>query len=284
MKSLLKKIIFQVCGPIKYEKVIGLKNLGYIPSLKKPKKFNEKISRRKFQSDRKRIATLSNKILVRSYVADKIGESHLTILHGVFSSEITPEAYKDLPEKFVLKSARGSGANKFFDKKIDSINVFNKFVKYNLNKEYLSTNNEVHYNDTRDYIFAESLLEDKKYGVPYDYKFFVFDGKVKYIQVDMDRFKNHTRTFYDENWNKQPFSLKFPIGKAISRPALLTEMIAKAELLADGFDFVRVDLYNVNDKIIVFGELTFMPGSGREKFTPAVWDKHLGDLWPETTL
>jgi len=281
MKKSLKKTVYNILGPINYERLIGLKNLGYIPNINNPKKFNEKISRRKFQNNRDVIAQLSNKIQVRKYVAEKIGNESLTPLHGVYSSKISQNEYLALPDKFVLKSARGSGANKFFDKSAHTIHDFNKFVSDNLNKEYLSTNNELHYNETTDYIFAESLLKDDEHGIPYDFKFFVFHGKVKYIQVDMNRFDNHTRTFYDSKWNKQPFGLKFPAGKSIKKPCLLDEMILKAELLSEGFDFVRVDLYNINDEEIIFGELTFMPGSGREKFYPSRWDLELGNLWLE---
>ena len=52
-------------------------------------------------------------------------------------------------------------------------------------------------------------------------------------------------------------------------------MIRVAEKLASDFNFVRVDLYNVNGKI-VFGELTFYPGSGYGKFTPDSYDFEFG--------
>ena len=39
-----------------------------------------------------------------------------------------------------------------------------------------------------------------------DYKLFVFEGKVKCIQVDYDRFANHRRNFYDPKWNYMPFT------------------------------------------------------------------------------
>ena len=55
-------------------------------------------------------------------------------------------------------------------------------------------------------------------------------------------------------------------------------MIDVAEILAQGFDFVRVDLYQVNEQV-KFGEMTFSPGAGLEVFTPQVYDRILGDLW-----
>lgn len=49
------------------------------------------------------------------------------------------------------------------------------------------------------------------------------------------------------------------------------EMINLVKILAKPFQFVRVDLYKVNDRIL-FGELTFTDGAGAEPFTPLSFD------------
>ena len=51
----------------------------------------------------------------------------------------------------------------------------------------------------------------------------------------------------------------------ISRPKKYLELISISEKIAEytGFDFIRVDLYYVNEKIYL-GEITFVP-SGRGK-------------------
>ena len=41
--------------------------------------------------------------------------------------------------------------------------------------------------------------------------------------------------------------------------------------------FIRVDFYEINGKIY-FGELTFFPAAGFEKFEPEEWDKKLGNM------
>jgi hypothetical protein len=48
--------------------------------------------------------------------------------------------------------------------------------------------------------------------------------------------------------------------------------------LSQGFDFVRVDLYNVNGRVYV-SELTFTPGGGRFHFEPIEWDLKVGQMW-----
>jgi hypothetical protein len=55
-------------------------------------------------------------------------------------------------------------------------------------------------------------------------------------------------------------------------------MIEIAAALSAGFDFVRVDLFHTNERII-FGELTFTPLAGLLKFMPASWDGILGEKW-----
>lgn len=55
-------------------------------------------------------------------------------------------------------------------------------------------------------------------------------------------------------------------------------MIAGAEKLGDGFEFVRVDFYEVDGQAL-FGEMTFYPGSGNDVFSDKSVDLRLGDLW-----
>lgn len=61
------------------------------------------------------------------------------------------------------------------------------------------------------------------------------------------------------------------------KPEKLDEMVRLAEVLTNGIPFVRVDFYYVEGKIY-FGELTFYPGAGFEKFDPEEWDYKLGEL------
>ena len=62
---------------------------------------------------------------------------------------------------------------------------------------------------------------------------------------------------------------------------ILAELLDLVLKLAEGIDFVRVDLYNVKGKIY-FGEMTFTPGAGRFQFSPEVWDQRLGEWWRDS--
>lgn len=62
-----------------------------------------------------------------------------------------------------------------------------------------------------------------------------------------------------------------------SKPENGDELITVAEKLAAPFELVRVDLYNVDGKI-VFSELTFHSGGGLIPFEPKEYDRMFGKL------
>jgi hypothetical protein len=55
-------------------------------------------------------------------------------------------------------------------------------------------------------------------------------------------------------------------------------MFSLAERLGSGLDFVRVDMYNVDGRI-VFGEFTNYPDAGLGRFDPPEFDEVLGRKW-----
>src|SRR5690606_17188412 len=40
---------------------------------------------------------------------------------------------------------------------------------------------------------VEDSIADEDGNVPLDYKFFCFDGKIEFVQIDLDRFSGHRR-------------------------------------------------------------------------------------------
>jgi hypothetical protein len=57
-------------------------------------------------------------------------------------------------------------------------------------------------------------------------------------------------------------------------------MIEIAEKLGSSFDFLRIDLYSI-ERRVVFGEVTLVPGAGWIPFKPHAYDAILGHLWSE---
>ena len=111
-----------------------------------------------------------------------------------------------------------------------------------------------------------------------DYKFFCFNGKVKFFKVDFGRFVEHHTNYYSPEGELLEFGeqgLEPDPNYPIELPANLREMISLAEKLSENEPFLRVDFYNVKGKIY-FGELTFYPASGMGKWTSEEADVTIG--------
>ena len=116
------------------------------------------------------------------------------------------------------------------------------------------------------------------FKVPDDYKFHCF-GEEVFVQVDTDRFTNHTRTIFDAKWQKMPFEILYKNPSYTpKKPKNFEIMPNVARALGSAFGGVRVDLYNI-DGATKAGEITFTHGGGTERFSPKEWDRKLGDLW-----
>lgn len=114
---------------------------------------------------------------------------------------------------------------------------------------------------------------------PPDYKFFVFNGTVKMIQVDTDRFQKHKVAIFSPEWNRLEVSKSIHAKSSrVTRPPNLDRMIEVAEKIAAEFDFMRVDLFDTPYGVY-FGEVTPYPGSGISPFSPPEYDYILGSYW-----
>ncbi|WP_071460919.1 ATP-grasp fold amidoligase family protein [Bacillus massilinigeriensis] len=244
-----------------------------------PKKYTEIMQWKKLYSQDYRRTEYSDKILVRNYVKNVIGQEYLIPLIGKWAA-FDDIDFDMLPNSFVLKTNHGSGTNIIvkdknrFDKKTAKILV-NGWMKTDFG---YSHGFELHYSDITRMIFVEQYIETKGNDLQ-DYKFLCFDGKAHFCWVDVDRNGDHRRNVYDLNWDLQPWGqVKKNTDNVIPKPENFELMITLAEKLATGFSHVRVDLYNVDGKIY-FGEMTFTNGSGYDLIYPRKYDLKLGELW-----
>jgi hypothetical protein len=246
----------------------------YILNNRNPETFNEKIIwyKRNFHSELGYCVT--NKFLVREYVLRTIGEKYLIFLFDYVRNPIDlKESYGIEP--FILKYTLGSGNNIIINNsaKYDrnfACKYFNKAFNSNLfllSREWQTKSNEKG-------ILVEKLLGDNIL----DYKIFCFHGEPKLIQVDIDRFKKHSRCFFDLNWILQDIEFVYPKSKDLIRaPKSLDEMIRIAKQLSAPFPFCRIDLYD-KDGEIYFGEITLHPEGGVGPFKSKSMDFKLGKL------
>lgn len=214
--------------------------------------------------DLKQYADLTDKIKVREFVAERIGEKYLTKLYGNWKD---PEDidFKSLPNKFVLKTNNGCGTNIIVKDRQRDLNEsdFRSKLKKWLNFPYGDLTGQPHYSLIDPQILAEEYLVQNKYQeiLPYDYKIFCFNGEPKFILYYEDRKVNGhlaKNMVYDVNWNPMNEFVKTPTNHIVEKPSALEEMLDIARKLSKGFEIVRVDLYEIDGKPI-FGEMTFTP-------------------------
>ena len=248
-------------------------------NLDHPKDFNEKIQWIKLFYRPDILTKLVDKLEVRNYVKEKIGEKYLNTIIKVYNHHNEIDL-TELPKQFVLKATHGSNYNLIVKNK-DHIppRKIKKLAKKWLRRNYYYKSGlEWAYKNVPPRIIAETYIQEKNKQVLNDYKFYCFNGIPKFIQIDIDRNINNYRCFYDTSWKKLPFTKgKNPIyNQEIKKPKNLTEMKQLAQKLAGTFPFVRIDFFSVNEKTI-FGEMTFYPGDGRTTFYPEKYNRIIGN-------
>lgn len=254
-----------------------------------PQTFSEKIQWLKVYNRHPKYTTIVDKYAVKQYVARIIGEEYLIPTLGLWD---TPEdiEWDTLPNQFVLKTTHGGGGGGVIicnDKNTFDINRAIDKLSDSLNQDIYSSLREWPYKDVPRRIIAEPFIAPLKavnqYGVKeyeelLDYKFFCFNGKVKFFKVDFGRFIEHHANYYDINGKLLEFGeaeVTPDPNRKISLPQNINDMIYLAEKLSAGEPFLRVDFYNVGG-IIYFGELTLYPASGLGKWTIPNADKMIG--------
>lgn len=247
-----------------------------LPNVISPKSLTDKIlfiklnQKSKISSLRKLAA---DRIAVRDYVESK--SKSCDLIKMLWSgSELHTSDWDSLPDRFVIKANHGSKMVKIVDKSQDSYASIYDLTQEWLNRDYYKKGREWVYKDTPRTLLVEELLQfsDK---VPPDFKFFCLNGKVSFVQVDLDRFNGHCRNIYSNKFDLLDVEYHFPRGYPIEKPSNFDEAIRIAEELSNDFDFVRVDLYLL-DSGIFFGELTNFPGNCLESFDNYSFDLEAG--------
>ena len=161
------------------------------------------------------------------------------------------------------------------DKEKLNIKKTNKKLNKWLKNDYSKIKKEYQYKYVNRKIICEEYISDKNDEL-IDYKFFCFDGEPLFCKADIDRFTEHKVNFYDMEWNRINMrEAKFKnYDGSMEKPKNFEMLKEIAKKLSSDFQFVRVDLYDVDGNIF-FGELTFTPASGKNPFYPLEKDKEI---------
>ncbi len=253
------------------------REVGRLPNLISPKRFTEKLQWLKLYGQGERYTAWTDKYEVRNYVRDRLGEGALTKLIAVYD-KVEDIDFHALPRSFVLKCTHGSGQNIICkDKSKLDVPDSVRLLKYYMDNNLYWYGRERCYKNIVPRIVSEEYLEEDG-GAPLDYKFFCFNGDPKVILACKDRFKGLKLKYFDLNWKPLEATIKGHADNSdIAKPQCLSRMIDHARKLSEGIPFVRVDFYNIADKVY-FGEMTFYPSSGYAIYEPDDFDFYLGEF------
>ena len=255
--------------------------LEYRPNLVEPRSLNELIlaSKRQFRGEMNLARRVTDKVEFKEWLRETTAWEDLVIpTVGVYGSvdEVRGLVFA---RDTILKPTHLSGRAILFeeDRALDAGELAT--VGRWLRRDYYRRSREPNYKGVRKRLICESLLRDEAGNVPMDFKFFMIEGRPLVVQVDLDRFRNHTRQFYSLDWRLLDFTLKYPRNPVpLDRPAQLSAALDTASALAQGFPLCRVDLYLLPEGTIKAGEITFFPGGGTELSSPASADFELGRM------
>src|SRR5690606_27333282 len=136
----------------------------------------------------------------------------------------------------VIKCTHGSSTNIVCrDKSKLSINETKKRLREWLNKNWYSFGREWPYKNIKPRIICEKYMVDESGIELKDYKFFCFNGKVKFFKVDFNRFSDHRANYYDLNKKLLYFGeVKCPpdYQRKLELPSNIYDMVILAEQLS----------------------------------------------------
>lgn len=287
-RSILRRVVREMAArgainELLAAKLLHLAVLGRWPNFENPSDFNEKITWLQFYSDTSMWPELSDKIAVKEYLTQKgFGDYVIPLIKTYDKADDI--CLDELPEQFVLKLNCGSACNLVVkDKRVLRETHVQKMASRWLKKDYGKAGIEPHYLKIKPRIFAEELLPLEGQELPTDYKFHCFNGKPLYCLVCNDRNPSNFKALFSlfslpdwENITKAVNDDYQYFGK-VKKPHNLKGMMDIAAKLSHGFPFVRIDLYEIGERIF-FGEFTFTPAAGRIEYITREYLYKLGNL------
>jgi hypothetical protein len=243
-----------------------------------PKTFSEKLFCRMILLNQKpnpHLTRVSDKFAARAYVGRQVGEQHLVKLFW-YGEDPRAIPFDGLPNEYVIKTNHGSAQVIVVKGQADREAIEKKLAAW-LKMNYYWATREGQYYNIKPLVMIEEYLKARDGSGPLDYRFWCFGGVPEVVQVD-----NHAHDinpFFDTQWN--PLDLYYrdqATRPLVEKPKNFERMLDLASRLSAGFNFIRIDLYNI-DGNIYFGEFTLTPTGGQLKLRPDRWDIKLGEKW-----
>ncbi|UZO80238.1 glycosyl transferase [Aquimarina sp. ERC-38] len=270
------------------------KTFNYDLNLNNPKTLNEKVNWLIINETNPIATSLVDKYLVRNYIKEEIGEKYLIplLFRTAKVSDIIPKNLPNCP--FIIKTTHNSSGGIIIKNKQDPTLNWNKIrstLRWNLADNYYWHCREKPYQNIQPQIIVEKLLFDKNNMLPNDYKVHCFNGKAIMTSVYSGRLEGNLKaTTYSNSWEPLPYIWSGVVKTITTRndeidpkPPNFELMIELSEKLATSSDYLRIDWYDINNKLY-FGEITFYHQGGLAPIIPKEWDQKLGMKLKLTTF
>lgn len=263
--------------PMRWRRAVRYRRVhGHFPALRHPVHFTEKVTWRMLNDRRELLHRTCDKLAMKEH-ASRTAPAGVRVPRTLWSgTDVGELAAVALTGDWVLKPNHRTGLVLFGSGPADVVALEAATQGWLLPEEWLK-GGEWAYSVAR-----ACLLVEERIGAPgtelTDYKFFVFDGRVRAVQTYAARFSASAMRLYSAEWEYLGRARDHSPGDPVPRPARLEEMIAAAEQIGAGYDFIRVDLYE-HDEEVWFGELTPYPGSGLVAWESTALDRRVGSWW-----
>lgn len=261
-----------------YLRKIFMQKMNRFLDIRNPKTLSEKIQWLKLYDSNQLKTQLTDKLLVRNFIKDKLGADYLKPILQICNN-FDDINWKELPDTFIIKCNHGCKwqiiiKNKtiFLNNKIAYDIVKNKFNDWMNVKFTFFSGFEKQYSDIHPQILIEPILISDGMKYPIDIEVYCFNGKVKYITKRI----NKESYCWNEKFEKPDVYISnAPVKKFEKADNFIQEAFVLSEKVANDFKLVRVDWLLYGQKLY-FNEMTFTPRSGFYSFLDEKEDLLLG--------
>ncbi len=253
-------------------------HMGFDGDFENPHTYQEKVQFRKIYGNHPFYALVADKYRVREYAAKRVGARYLVPLLAVHE-RLEPKHFDSLPERFIIKANHGCKWHQVVHDKnaLDIPATIKRFNAYT-RQHYGWASAERHYRFIRPKIVIEQLLDGNTGGCPWDYSFFAYNSTSGFDYSYSIVAPDGRAAAFTKHGEMLVSTLTEAELAPHSRPANFAEMVGVARALSADFDFVRVDLYSVGDRVY-FGELTCTPHQGYGRIDEPRRQKMRNDMW-----
>jgi hypothetical protein len=214
---------------------------------------------------------LEAKKIVKDLLGDDIEVARVIRVLEQWNS-LQPE---DLNPRYMIKSSHASGWNINVTPKTNYKQSFNQLCKWN--KLYRPIE-EIQYSFLTPRFYVEEKIDDPIVGNDGNCLVYMFRytyGQLISIGVGCSINNRMNNNHYDTDWN---LILHPELPFYIPKPTRLQDMLKMSKILAQEFEFVRIDFFYDKNNKIYFSEFTFTPKAGKHVF-PMHLEMEYGKLW-----